>query len=462
MPGLESTSNQIGRIDPSSLIGKADTVVEPRAVSALTDAFRQGVITAEDITARLGELGKSQRKAEIMTAQEATSPEAQALRAQQTSAATEQGKLAEAQALRGQILEQYPAVAYFDKLAPAAGIEAPKLPDGSPDYKQMEKIGAELALHQAEKADAATELENIVTQESQDGSVLFARTKQGEFVDPKKVAQLRAKATRPFQRQRPGEAQVSTTVDQTSIVEPRAAASQTVVAAPVVEPQTSTPAAGVSIGGGISLGPPAITPGKMQTPEERALAVEKAKSIIPPIDNAIAAVQGGGVVGPLVGSAPVKLGNRIAAAFGFREDQFKQQRDLEIAISSKILEGAQVMKGNLSDKDVRFLRDTVPNLADTPELWTDYLNRWKQMAETNARIAAGDIPKPTGDLFAPPDWEPGSAAPEASGNLLEPAAAGSASAPVKVNSPAEAPDTAQFIQAPDGRVFKNPKYQPRR
>jgi len=32
--------------------------------------------------------------------------------------------------------------------------------------------------------------------------------------------------------------------------------------------------------------------------------------------------------------------------------------------------------------------------------------------------------------------------------------------PVKVNSPAEAPATARLIQAPDGRIFKNPNYKP--
>lgn len=39
------------------------------------------------------------------------------------------------------------------------------------------------------------------------------------------------------------------------------------------------------------------------------------------------------------------------------------------------------------------------------------------------------------------------------------AAAGS-DAPVRVNTPAEAPTTAKFIQAPDGRVFRNPNYKP--
>lgn len=41
-----------------------------------------------------------------------------------------------------------------------------------------------------------------------------------------------------------------------------------------------------------------------------------------------------------------------------------------------------------------------------------------------------------------------------------PAAAAVSEAPVRVNTPAEAPPTAKFIQSPDGRVFKNPNYKP--
>lgn len=52
--------------------------------------------------------------------------------------------------------------------------------------------------------------------------------------------------------------------------------------------------------------------------------------------------------------------------------------------------------------------------------------------------------------------------PGGSGPAPTPPAGASASSetPVKVNSPAEAPPTAKFIQAPDGRVFQNPNYRP--
>lgn len=435
----------IGPIDVNQLIGTADkSIVEPRNVAMLTDAFRQGVITADDIVNRLGELGKSKQKAEIMQAQEATSPEAQALRAQQVAAGTEQAELGELQAQKAQVLQQYPAVAYFEKFAPAAGIQVPMLPDGSPDYKQMEKIGAELALHQAQKSEAAQQLDNITTQESADGSVLFARTKQGEFVDPKSVSKLRAQATKTFSRQAPGTVQVSQTTTETvapPMVEPRVTPSQ-----PQIE--VGPPQAGQPSGGGISLGAPKTTRPAVVDPVKRANDLAASQAMLGTIDNAKQLVNTPGIVGPLAGSAPVELGNRIAAAFGVREDEYENQRELEILISKKILEGAQIMKGNLSDKDVRFLKDSTPRLSDPPALWNRFLDTWKSLTEQNIAVLGSE-----GSGVLPESAALGQAAATAT----TPAPA---TAPVRVNSPAEAPPTAQFIQAPDGRVFKNPNYRP--
>lgn len=80
---LESApQNPLGRIDPRSLIGLADPVVTPSSVEALSDAFRKGFVTADDITKRL-EQNPAQRekiKLDTMLAKEAQSPEAQLAR----------------------------------------------------------------------------------------------------------------------------------------------------------------------------------------------------------------------------------------------------------------------------------------------------------------------------------------------------------------------------------------------
>lgn len=444
---LETPSNAIGRIDVNQLIGRPDTsIVEPRATAALTDAFRQGVITADDIVSRLGELGKSKKKAEIQQAQEFTSPEAQALRAQQVAAGTEQAQLAEVQAAKAQVLQQYPAVAYFEKFAPAAGIQAPMLPDGTPDYKQMEVIGAKLALHQAQRSEAQAKLDNI--EDVVHNNTIFSKTKQGEIVDQTYVQDLRKKATQAFQtldQMQPGAVQTA----PSPVVEARTTPAATSATVEVL------PSPGTRVGLGTSLGAPPPAPAKPVDPTERAQQVAAAQALIPVIESAEAAVARGGGVGPAEGSLVGRVVNNVGAALGVREQEFNDQRTLQMAISNKILEGAQVMKGNLSDKDVRFLQATVPTLSDSESTWKTYLDRWKKMAQLNVDILSGKVTKPTSDMFAPPGWEDtGVSAP----------AAGAAMEPVAVNSPAEAPPTAQFIRATSGpsagKVFKNPNYRP--
>jgi hypothetical protein len=192
--GLETPSQAIGRIDPSSLVTPASAVVEPRSTQALVEAFHNGVITADDITSRIGELGRAKEKAQISGAQ---------LQDAQNTAALPNA--APAGALQGQQIEQqqalmkYPATAYFDKFAPALGLEVPKHPDGSVDYVKKEQIGAKLAVWNSDRADAHEKLQNITTKDSADGTVLFAVTKQGESVSPEEVNRLRAKATKTFQ-----------------------------------------------------------------------------------------------------------------------------------------------------------------------------------------------------------------------------------------------------------------------
>jgi hypothetical protein len=446
--GIASKDTTIGPIDVSQLIGRADPdIVSPRATAALGDAFRTGFITADDVLNRVGEMGQAKEKAQIdvanaqsMAAQEQTSPEARAARAAQLGNVVPGAELQGQQIERQKILLQYPAIAYFEKFAPEAGIQAPTLPDGSPDYKEMERIGAEMAVWQSQKSDALKELSNIERTTSNNGEVLFAVTKQGQPVDQNKVRSLESRATASFRRQAPGSIEVA----------PRDAPMPKSVIDVEVAPVSGVPPVGSPVPGGISLGPPKQAPTNPEDAAKRQAQVVAAEGITPVIENALAAVARGGGIGPAEGSLIGQVGNRVAAALGLgREQQFQDQRQLEMAISNKVLEGAQVMKGNLSDKDVRFLQATVPKLSDTLQVWNEYLNRWKQMNDLNIEILAGRQPKVTKDIFSV-------SAPAATAS----ATAAPANAPVQVNSPSEAPSTAQFIQAPDGRVFRNPNYRP--
>lgn len=247
---LETPSNAIGRIDVNQLVRPAEAVVEPRATALLTDAFRQGVVTADDIVSRLGELGKSKDKAQIA-----------------------QNELGAAQAERQMILQQYPAVAYFDKLAPAAGIVEPKLPDGTPDYKQMEIIGAKLAVHQAQRAESQAKLDNISKEVH--GGTMLSTSKQGDQVySPDYVENLRKRATasfKDFDQQTPGTSQTAPVAPTTPpvgmngmpLVTPKATPS---AVPPVVEPAQ----AGTRVGLGTSLGPATQVPKAPTDAQQRA------------------------------------------------------------------------------------------------------------------------------------------------------------------------------------------------
>lgn len=99
MPGIGDPGQPaIAQVNPASLVTPASPVVTPDAVRALTDAFRQGQITAGDIIDRVGVLGQAKRKAELHIAQSQGSPEADAARQAQLVAAKNQAVLAGTQA----------------------------------------------------------------------------------------------------------------------------------------------------------------------------------------------------------------------------------------------------------------------------------------------------------------------------------------------------------------------------
>jgi hypothetical protein len=220
--GLETAPQQsLGRIDPSSITGKADTgIVSPSAVAALTEAFRNGAITADDIVARVGELGKAKQKAQLQMANEATSPEAIAARQNQTRLAgaqagasiplvQPQADIAKTQMEQTAAYQKYPAAQFFDQYAPSLGLEVPLDANGKPDYARKAEIGSQLAVWLTEKERAKTELANIDTHASADGTQLLPVTKQGMPVPVSHVKELQDKVSRPFQLMKPGASQTS-------------------------------------------------------------------------------------------------------------------------------------------------------------------------------------------------------------------------------------------------------------
>jgi hypothetical protein len=158
--------------------------VTPNATALLTDAFRKGFITADDVISRVGEHAKTKEKAQIALNKEVVSPENTAARAATVQANTSAAQLGNAQAqaalplvepqaqisseqLRQQAAEQDygpGSIKAFHDLAPLApGFDGtvPKDEHGNTDYSAMAKEGANLQSQWALKQQATQRLQAV-------------------------------------------------------------------------------------------------------------------------------------------------------------------------------------------------------------------------------------------------------------------------------------------------------------
>lgn len=87
------------------------------------------------------------------------------------------------------------------------------------------------------------------------------------------------------------------------------------------------------------------------------------------------------VVGPVTGRSGFLY--QLGAALGIdtAEKRFEDQRVLQMIVSENILKAAENMKGQLSDRDVKFLQAAVPKLTDTEDVWDRYFTRWVNMVD---------------------------------------------------------------------------------
>lgn len=425
--GLESApQNPLGRIDVNQLVRPASEVVTPNAVAHMTDAFRQGAITADDIIARVGERGKLKEKADVQLLQEQTSPEAQSARKGMTHLVQSETDAKEAQIKYG------PAIQYFQQFAPEAGIPAPVTRDGRPDYAQMAEIGSQLYNWKIQKQTALDRLTPTEWKEGlQNGQkVLLKFNKAGELISPELENELHQRAMAPFSSVRPGAtaapaapaapaaapaapaanpgytAPAATQAEAVSrdqqlsqllpnAVQPKAAPpiapAPSVSPAPAAKPVIQPSQVGSKIPGvGISLGTnekeekeAAKTAEELATNSQLKESVAEARKLL----------TSSNVVGPGIGSKVGQIGIQIGAIFGATNDQYDSQQKLNQLINKKVLEGAQAMKGNLSDKDVRFLKDSFPSLESSEKVWGDYLDNWSRMIDLNDQVLRGVSPK---------------------------------------------------------------------
>lgn len=91
MAGIGADAVQPLNINPNQYLGQAvqpmESVVNPSAIAALSEAFRSGQVSADDIISRYGEVAKNKDKATIQGLHEFISPEAIQARKNTTQAA---------------------------------------------------------------------------------------------------------------------------------------------------------------------------------------------------------------------------------------------------------------------------------------------------------------------------------------------------------------------------------------
>lgn len=126
MPGLESERQHGLNIDVGSLVRPADpNIVTPAGTAALTDAFRQGFVTTDDIVERLSERTKKKKELDLQLTNEALSPGAVQTRQlqQQAAGAAASGAVANAPLVQ-QAKEAELKAAIFDAQAKPGGFDS--------------------------------------------------------------------------------------------------------------------------------------------------------------------------------------------------------------------------------------------------------------------------------------------------------------------------------------------------
>lgn len=409
-------SSPIGRIDPSSLIGKADPdIVSPRAVAVLSDAFRSGQISANDIHDRVSERAQAKEKMEITLANRATAeandPALIEARRQQMLAAGAQGQLAGAQATsdlgmvpltakaKQEAIEKaageakYPAAKDFDELAAVGGVRAvPLTPTGAVDYAKKAEIGAQLKLWKTRQDIAKNELADVVGKESDTptGTSISSWTKQGLPVDPEIIKRYKKDAVAPFVPQdlSPGSvlapiappAVVPTTVPPTDLrstgegdvnlpvqmtVEPKTTAAATL---PTVSTGTIPNVGAPLAGGGYQLGtrPPKDTgAGGLKMTGEQAAQLAKGGFTVKLFEN-LRGAQGRlqqespWLTGPVAGTVANVL---FAHKWDVPVADFEAAKT---AIMAPMVKGIFQETGVLSNVDIARYNKVLPSLDQTP------------------------------------------------------------------------------------------------
>ncbi len=103
-------------------------------------------------------------------------------------------------------------------------------------------------------------------------------------------------------------------------------------------------------------------------------------------------------VGPITGSWAGQGEARALASFG-NDGKYNAQSQLRQGISKQVLKAGALLKGSTSNKDMEFLKASVPRLSDTPAVWNSYLDdlkaaiaRGREYRKANGAITSAEAP----------------------------------------------------------------------
>lgn len=223
--------------------GPSPPVVTPSAVTQMSEALRQGFLTADDIIARTGKRAQLKEKADVMALTEIMSPKAVQARQAGLTESLSRSQLGAAQAqaalplvhptanlTRSDLEEKQAEQTYgtgitaFKALSSEAGIAAPLTPEGKPDWEARAKLGIDLIKWKQNRDSAKERLMPAQWKDSADGTQLLKFNKMGELISRDLEQTLARQALQPFQAVQPGTAQVEPIRDEAPahMIEPEA------------------------------------------------------------------------------------------------------------------------------------------------------------------------------------------------------------------------------------------------
>lgn len=419
--GLESDRNVVNA--GINVVPNIQALDVTPGVRDMQQALQSGFVTADEIAEKMSqrEALKNQLQTAVLKnglAEQAIMPDAIKLKAAQTQAALamqpDVTSLAHLQ-MQGQTLSAQDqladakyggAITAFRTLAPLMGtIQQPTLADGSPDYATMAKQGATWQVARVAQADAEDRLKPIrqeptkkqVGKETVSGVRLF--NARDEDVSPGSPLwkELQTKRTA-FSRLQAGQATVSPAASSVPAPTAPAPASLSAPQLPAQSAPMPGPASAVSATpAGPRLGHYDPELGYVtghavestQTPEEMTRNMAESRALLVNIDNILPSVASS--VGPAKGSGIGQAFVRVGAALGVpgAEKLYADQDRLRQLINHQVQLAAKNLHGNLSDKDVRFLMESLPGLGSTPEVMTQWLQQFRAMTDLNVKVLEG-------------------------------------------------------------------------